>query len=81
MWHVCAPACFGAAGFLASAIATDPYVSLIALTCGAVGIYAALPVFWTLPTVMLSGTAAAGGIALPPWGTSAGISGPTRSDG
>ena len=64
MWHVCAPACLGAAGFLASALATDPYVSLVALTCGAVGIYAALPVFWTLPTVMLSGTAAASGIAL-----------------
>ena len=62
--HVCAPAALGAAGFLVSATATDPYVSLIALTCGAVGIYAALPVFWTLPTVMLSGTAAAGGIAL-----------------
>ena len=62
--HVCAPAALGAAGFLVSATVTDPYVSLIALTCGAVGIYAALPVFWTLPTVMLSGTAAAGGIAL-----------------
>jgi ACS family tartrate transporter-like MFS transporter len=64
IWHVCAPACLGAAGFLASATASSPYVSLVALTCGAVGIYAALPVFWTLPTVMLSGTAAAGGIAL-----------------
>ena len=64
MWHVCAPACLGAAGFLASARATDPYLSLLALTFGAVGIYAALPVFWTLPTVMLSGTAAASGIAL-----------------
>jgi len=38
-------------------------LTLLALTCGAVGIYAALPVFWTLPTVMLSGTAAASGIA------------------
>ena len=64
VWHVCAPACLGAAGFLASAIVTDPWLSLVALTCGAVGIYAALPVFWTLPTVALSGTAAASGIAL-----------------
>ncbi len=62
--HVCAPACLGAVGFLASATVSDPYLSLLALTCGAVGIYAALPVFWTLPTMMLSGTAAAGGIAL-----------------
>ena len=64
VWHVCAPACLGAAGFLASATLTDPWWSLVALTCGAVGIYAALPVFWTLPTVALSGTAAASGIAL-----------------
>jgi ACS family tartrate transporter-like MFS transporter len=43
---------------------TDPFLSLVALSFGAVGIYAALPVFWTLPTATLSGTAAAGGIAL-----------------
>jgi ACS family tartrate transporter-like MFS transporter len=64
IWHVCAPAGVGAAGFLASATVTDPYLSLIALSFGAVGIYAALPVFWTLPTASLSGTAAASGIAL-----------------
>jgi len=64
VWHVCASAGLGAAGFLVSALASDPVVSLAALTCGAVGIYAALPVFWTLPTVALSGTAAASGIAL-----------------
>jgi ACS family tartrate transporter-like MFS transporter len=64
IWHVCIPAALGAVGFFGSATASDPYLSLLALTCGAVGIYAALPVFWTLPTVMLSGTAAAGGIAL-----------------
>jgi ACS family tartrate transporter-like MFS transporter len=64
VWHVCAAAFVGAAGFLASALVTDPFVSLVALTFGAVGIYAALPVFWTLPTAALSGTAAASGIAL-----------------
>lgn len=64
VWHVCAPACIGAAGFLAGATLTDPYLRLAALCFGAVGIYAALPVFWTLPTAALSGTAAAGGIAL-----------------
>jgi ACS family tartrate transporter-like MFS transporter len=64
IWHVCAPACVGALGFLASATVTDPFLSLIALSFGALGIYAALPVFWTLPTAILSGPAAAGGIAL-----------------
>jgi ACS family tartrate transporter-like MFS transporter len=64
VWHVCLPAWLGAGGFLASATVTDPFLSLVALSFGAVGIYAALPVFWTLPTATLSGTAAAGGIAL-----------------
>jgi MFS transporter, ACS family, tartrate transporter len=62
--HVCVSALIGAAGFHTAAITTDPYVGLLALCFGAIGIYAALPVFWTLPTVALSGTAAAGGIAL-----------------
>jgi ACS family tartrate transporter-like MFS transporter len=63
-WHVALPAALGAVGFFASATTTNPTVSLLALTCGAVGIYAGTPVFWTLPTALLSGTAAASGIAL-----------------
>jgi ACS family tartrate transporter-like MFS transporter len=63
-WHLCLPACAGAAGFLASAFVSDPFVSLGALTIGAIGIYASMPVFWALATSRLSGVAAAGGIAL-----------------
>ena len=33
-------------------------------TLGAIGIYASLPLFWSLPTAILGGSAAAGGIAL-----------------
>ena len=33
-------------------------------TVAAVGVYGALGVFWTLPSAVLAGTAAAGGIAL-----------------
>ncbi len=54
----------GAAGFAVSAVSTDPVLTMAAFTVAAIGIYAALPVFWTLPTAMLTGTAAAGGIAL-----------------
>lgn len=64
VWHVCLPAWLGAAGFLASGLVTNPVAALLALTAGAIGIYAALPVFWTFPTALLGGTAAAGGIAL-----------------
>ena len=39
-------------------------VALCALTLAAIGILAAFPVFWSLPAAFLTGTAAAGGIAL-----------------
>jgi ACS family tartrate transporter-like MFS transporter len=58
------PAFLGAAGFAASAASTDPVLTMAAFTVAAIGIYASLPVFWTLPTAILTGTAAAGGIAL-----------------
>lgn len=39
-------------------------LTLVALCVASFGIYATLPVFWTLPTAFLSGAAAAGGIAI-----------------
>ncbi len=39
-------------------------LALCALTLAAIGILAAFPVFWSLPAAFLTGTAAAGGIAL-----------------
>ncbi|AKJ67687.1 MFS transporter [Pandoraea thiooxydans] len=38
--------------------------ALIALTAASIGILAAFPVFWSMPSAFLIGTAAAGGIAL-----------------
>jgi hypothetical protein len=49
---------------IAGAMVTEPIFALLALTIAALGIFAALPTFWTLPTAMLSGTAAAAAIAL-----------------
>ncbi len=53
-----------AAGLLAAAGTDDPVTKLAALCFAAFGVFAAMPVFWGLPTALLSGTAAAGGIAL-----------------
>ena len=36
---------------------------MIALTVGAFGVFASLPIFWTLPTAFLAGAAVAPGIA------------------
>jgi nitrate/nitrite transporter NarK len=64
VWHVAAPSILGAVGFILSAYFTSPVLGMVSLSIAALGIYAALPVFWTLPTAFLSGASAAGGIAL-----------------
>lgn len=51
-------------GLVASASTNDPTLKLIALCVAAFGVFGAMPVFWGLPTAILSGAAAAGGIAL-----------------
>lgn len=63
-WHVACCTWTAAAGFaLASRTSTAP-ASLAALSLAAVGVWGAFGPFWTLPAAFLSGTAAAGGIAL-----------------
>jgi MFS transporter, ACS family, tartrate transporter len=49
---------------IAAAYLSSPTLAAIALIVCAMGTYAALPTFWTLPTAFLTGSAAAGGIAL-----------------
>jgi ACS family tartrate transporter-like MFS transporter len=50
-------------GLVAAAQISSPIPKMAAVTLAAFGIFSALPVFWTLPTAILSGTAAAAGIA------------------
>jgi MFS transporter, ACS family, tartrate transporter len=54
----------GAAGTLITAYAQSPLLLTLGITLAAVGLLAALPRFWVGPTTLLSGTAAAAGIAL-----------------
>ena len=62
--HVAFGAFAGAAG-MAGAVLLSGNVAVIAALCLATcGIYAALAVFWTLPSSLLRGAAAAGGLAL-----------------
>lgn len=51
-------------GMLIAAFFVDPYMRMLGLCLASMGVYAALPVFWTLPTAFLSGLAAAVGIAV-----------------
>ena len=62
--HVAIAYSVGAAGLIATALMTDPVLTMGMLVVAAMGQASTGPTFWTLPTAMLSGTAAAGGIAL-----------------
>jgi ACS family tartrate transporter-like MFS transporter len=60
-----AAACFlNFAGLAVCVLLQDPVLMMIAIILAQMGQSAIAPTFWTLPTAMLSGTAAAGGIAL-----------------
>jgi ACS family tartrate transporter-like MFS transporter len=64
-WHIALATFVGAIGLAASAyFGNVPVLALAALCLSVMGLYAALPVFWTLPTSLLAGGAAAAGIAL-----------------
>jgi ACS family tartrate transporter-like MFS transporter len=62
--HIAIPSAIGAAGFIASAYLVSPVPAMIALTVAAVGDLSTRGPFWALPTKFLTGSAAAGGIAL-----------------
>jgi predicted MFS family arabinose efflux permease len=62
--YVAGPALVGAAGLSATTLVSDPFLSLVCLSVAALGIWSALGPFWTLPASILTGSAAAGGIAL-----------------
>ncbi|WP_414442805.1 MFS transporter [Burkholderia sp. 22PA0106] len=64
-WHVAIPAALGAIGLLLSvAWADQTALAMVGLTLATIGILTTLPLFWSLPTAFLGGTAAAAGIAL-----------------
>ncbi len=64
-FHTAIPAFIGGLGLILSAtFASSVPASMIFLTVAAGGILGMMPVFWTLPGTILSGAAAAAGIAL-----------------
>jgi ACS family tartrate transporter-like MFS transporter len=76
-FHAAFPLFVAAAGIAASTALDDPTLKMLALCVAGFGIFACLPVFWTLPTAFLSGAAAAAGIAvINSIGNLAGFAGP-----
>jgi len=78
VWHTAGPFIASAIGFLIAAFASNPLIAIFGLTIGAAGIGGASPTIWTFPSTLLTGTAAAAGIALiNSVGSTGGFFGPT----
>jgi D-galactonate transporter len=64
VWHVAAPTVLAAVTIPVALYLDSPFAVMVAVTITAIGIFGALPVFWSLPNAFLVGASAAGGIAL-----------------
>lgn len=63
-WHTALPAFVGAAGLLLAAQSTSVVPMIAGITVAVLGVFSMLGPFWTMPTSLLTGTAAAAAIAL-----------------
>lgn len=62
--HVAVPAFVGAAAIAAALYMSSPLLVMACVTVCAIGVFAAIPPFWSLPDAFLSGVGAAAGIGL-----------------
>ncbi|NJQ17678.1 MFS transporter [Streptomyces bohaiensis] len=63
-WHIAGPAVVGGISVPLALWTGSPAATVAVITITACAIFAALPVFWTVPSRFLTGAAAAAGIAL-----------------
>lgn len=63
-WHLVIPMLMASTGLVLSVLlASNVYLSFLALILACMGIVSGIPLFWSLPTSFLAGAAAAAGIA------------------
>ncbi len=76
-WHLIIPASIAAAGFVGATVAPNTTTAIICLSFAAAGAISCAPLFWSLPTALLSGRGAAAGLAwINSVGNLAGFTGP-----
>jgi ACS family tartrate transporter-like MFS transporter len=63
-WHLIVATTVTAVGLVGAAWFSHSYWAVVAMSIATIGIYGSRPCFWPLPSVFLTGAAAAGGIAL-----------------
>jgi D-galactonate transporter len=64
VWHVALPLLVAGASLLVCSQLRHPVWTMVFMCLAGVGIFANTPPFWTLPTSLMTGTAAAAGLAL-----------------
>jgi MFS family permease len=63
-WHAAIPAACAGIALVSCALLQNPVAILAALTFGITGVFCYVSVFWAVPSAMLTGPAAAAGLAL-----------------
>ena len=63
-WHIAVAGLTAALGFILSFQSANPTFIVIAFCLVAAGIYSAAPIFWSIPSTILAGSAATSGIAV-----------------
>jgi MFS transporter, ACS family, tartrate transporter len=62
-WHTAVPAFCGALALVGAAYSSSVGPSIVAISVAVLGVFSMMGPFWSMPTSLLSGTAAAAGIA------------------
>ncbi len=63
-WHAAIPAALAGLALIACTVLKNPVLVMAALTIGITGIFCYVSIFWAVPSAMLTGPAAAAGLAL-----------------
>ena len=63
-WHFCAACVIAAVGLAGAGLLGSTFAALALMSVATIGLYGSKPAFWPMPSAFLTGTAAAGGIAL-----------------
>ena len=63
-WHFCVASLLATAGLIGAGLFGSSFLALVFMSVATVGLYGSKPAFWPMPSAFLTGTAAAGGIAL-----------------
>jgi len=63
-WHAAIPAAVAGVALIACPFLQNPVLTMVALTLGITGIFCYVSIFWAVPSAMLTGAAAAAGLAL-----------------